>query len=221
MTSQSVVLLGGGLDSLAALEFALAEEEKRPVWLFHFLYGNTPVGPLKAVAAISEYYRIPLRVLNLYDELPSEYAEGLLHSGDGVSQYLPDRNLMLLALVSAWTKSKDKAALTTCYAGFSVGAPSIYDITPHFVAAMNAVYALDQQSYFRVRAPFVNSPKTVVLQYLLNCSSPIELTYTCYLGEKLQCGECVTCLRRIEAFRQLKVRDPVPYRAIIDWSMCA
>ena len=227
MAERSVVLLGGGLDSLAALEYSL--EFSRPVRLFHFAYGNVVIGPGYAAQQIADSYRIELQDIDLGVDwdgiLPTHYADGLLHSEDGVSQYLPDRNLLFLAVVSAWVKSEFRVpgklgTETVCYTGFSIGAPSIYDITPEFVTAINAVYALDRQVQFRVEAPFVTWNKAQVLQYLLEHGAPIELTYTCYLGEKIQCGECVTCVRRIEAFKELDLIDPVPYKAAIDWTGC-
>ena len=223
MTRQrSVVLLGGGLDSLAALEYSLSVQgdSTRPSRLFHFTYGNVTVGPVEAAWALSSYYHVSLELVDLGQVLPSDYAGGLLHSEDGVSQYLPDRNLVFLALVSAWVKSKWRSDVVVCYTGFSVGAPSIYDITPGFVSAMNALYALDRQAQFKVSAPFVAYNKAQVLQYLLTTRAPVELTYTCYLGERIQCGECVTCVRRIDAFKELGVVDPVPYRVAVDWNGC-
>ncbi len=226
----SVVLLGGGLDSLAALEFLynrllVSKNLGSLSCLFHFTYGNISIGPVEAVKAISEYYGLPLQLIDLSvsggaEILPQGYAEGLLHSEDGISQYLPDRNLIFLSLVSAWVKSdvRIRERGTICYTGFSIGAPSIYDITPSFLLAINKLYALDTQAYFRVAAPFVERHKAQVLDYLLSHSAPIELTYTCYLGKEIQCGACRTCLSRIAAFKELGKIDPVPYKVDIDWN---
>ena len=54
--------------------------------------------------------------------------------------------------------------------------------------------------------------KAGVVEWGLRLGVPYELTWSCYEGGDVQCGECGTCLDRKAAFAANGVEDPVPYR---------
>jgi len=85
------------------------------------------------------------------------------------------------------------------------------DCTPEFVGAMaNAIYI---GTYFTVRlfTPFLSSSKADIVTTGKKLGVPYELTWSCYKGDEVHCGECPTCRARKESFRAAGVDDPTIY----------
>jgi 7-cyano-7-deazaguanine synthase len=105
------------------------------------------------------------------------------------------------------------------------------DCTPEFLGAMaNAIYV---GSYHEVRLqfPLIWMSKADVCKRGLELGAPFHLTWSCYdpikgpfdgveRHEYLQCGQCPTCVERINAFRENGIIDPVPYYTLVDWTDC-
>jgi 7-cyano-7-deazaguanine synthase len=85
------------------------------------------------------------------------------------------------------------------------------DCTPEFIGAMYT--AIDIGTYHQVSliTPFSVNTKAEIVEQGFNLKVPMELTYSCYVGEKLHCGTCPTCVSRIEAFKQSGVEDKTEY----------
>ena len=54
--------------------------------------------------------------------------------------------------------------------------------------------------------------KTQLIEYALERGIPLEKTRTCFGGEEEACGTCGACVKRLDAFEYVKVKDPVKYR---------
>jgi 7-cyano-7-deazaguanine synthase len=69
-------------------------------------------------------------------------------------------------------------------------------------------------SYYkmRVKAPLQYMLKKDILEYGEKLDVPYELTYSCYKGEELHCGECPTCKARRKAFIEADIEDPTEYQ---------
>ena len=68
-----------------------------------------------------------------------------------------------------------------------------------------------------VHTPFVHLRKSEVVDQGLRLGVPYDLTHTCYEGTRPSCGRCDACAERIEAFKENKTTDPIPYAIDIDW----
>lgn len=45
----------------------------------------------------------------------------------------------------------------------------------------------------------------------LEIDAPLELSYSCYMGEEKHCGVCESCMRRKRAFIEANAEDVTEY----------
>jgi len=109
---------------------------------------------------------------------------------------VPFRNGIFASFLIGFAESKD---LDTIFLGIHAGDHRIYpDCTPEFAAAFsNLVYAYNKG--ILVETPFLNYDKKAIANIALSKGVPVDLTYSCYIGEDKPCGKCPTCIERIEA----------------------
>lgn len=87
------------------------------------------------------------------------------------------------------------------------------DCTPEFIGGMaNAIY-IGTYNKVRLRTPLLHYSKADVIREGTRLGVPFELTWSCYKGEDLHCGQCPTCLSRKEAFELNGLLDPTTYAA--------
>jgi len=48
----------------------------------------------------------------------------------------------------------------------------------------------------------------------------LKFTYSCYRGKRKSCGRCPSCEKRIRAFKEAGIVDPIEYEVPLDWSGC-
>jgi 7-cyano-7-deazaguanine synthase len=85
------------------------------------------------------------------------------------------------------------------------------DCTPEFIGAMaNAIYV---GTYYTVRlyTPIMWMSKAEVVRWGNELQVPFDMTWSCYKGGDLQCGECPTCISRHNAFLDAGIPDPTTY----------
>jgi len=232
---QAVVLHSGGMDSTTMLAMAIKEHKLEPseIMCLSILYGQKHHRELEAAKAVADYYGCESHVIELNHDLFTGGGSAIIGEGEvdmphltykeiaegeGVSPtYVPFRNGNLLS-----------AATAIALVG---GADSVYfgahaedargwaypDCTPEFIGAMaNAIYV---GSYHKVRllTPLEWMMKSDIARKGLDLDVPFELTWSCYEGGQFACGECPTCIERIEAFKVNAAEDPVEYAVAVDW----
>lgn len=76
-------------------------------------------------------------------------------------------------------------------------------------------------TYGKVRlvTPLQNYTKAQIVAELMDDVNyeVVNLTWSCYEGGDAHCGECPTCVARIQAFKDNDYADPVDYLIDIDW----
>jgi 7-cyano-7-deazaguanine synthase len=106
-----------------------------------------------------------------------------------------------------------------------IGASSIYigavaedssgypDCRPEFYAAFQQAITVGTkpETSISVRTPVINMRKAEIVLKGMELGAPLELTWSCYTGEREACGECDSCALRLKAFREANVPDPIPY----------
>lgn len=206
-----IFVLSGGLDSTAVLSLNLPEERSN-VRALAFSYGQRHVKELRSAEAVAAHYGIPLEVRDITGtlsggslmgdgEIPTgEYSEDTMYS-----TVVHGRNLLFASLAVAQARPGDRV-----FFGVHSGDHFIYgDCRPEFWEALNTATA---GAYgVEVVTPAVHLTKADLVRLSSAVGAPLELTWSCYKGEALQCGECSTCVERREAFTTAGVLDPTEY----------
>lgn len=124
---------------------------------------------------------------------------------------VPNRNMILLSLATAWAITTKSGCVA--YAPHA-GDHAIYpDCRPDFVKAMrNAISACDWNPPL-LMTPFITLTKAQIVKIGDEHGVPFAKTYSCYKGGEKHCGKCGTCTERREAFQLAKVNDPTEYLA--------
>jgi 7-cyano-7-deazaguanine synthase len=217
---KAIMLLSGGLDS-AVLLYHLLERG----YYVRCLTVNYGQRHWRELAAAEKLVRRLLRVdqnqidlsstLNLFGG--SSQTDNLIPVPEGHYEeesmkltVVPNRNMVLLSLATAWAVST-KSDLVA-YAAHR-GDHAIYpDCRPEFVDAMAHAVSLCDWHKVRLVVPFATMTKAEIVKEGARLGVPFELTYSCYKGGIEHCGKCGTCTERREAFQLAGVLDPAVYK---------
>lgn len=218
--NRALVVLSGGLDSCVALSLAMQQNDR--IQCVSFYYGQRHRKELDAASAIADFHGLVHRVQQIElgkggvlmhhgDEMPHATYEELKEAEGPSPTYVPYRNGTFLSLAASIALEQECA---TIYAGMhSEDAHNFAypDCTPEFIGAMqNAIYI---GTYFKVRlvCPFTYKSKADIVKLGIELGAPMHLSYSCYEGKETACGQCPTCVGRLEAFKANGVVDPIEY----------
>ena len=215
----SAEVLSGGLDS-SVLSYAL-KARGIPIKALTVLYGQRHSKEQGAASAIAGKLHIEHKILalpELKQLLGSQCAlvnddlqipEGHYEDESMQQTVVPNRNMILLSLATAWSVAMECAGVA--YAAHS-GDHAIYpDCRPEFAEALAAAIALCDDHPQHLLRPFVGLTKAQIVSIGARLGVPFGLTWSCYKGADVHCGRCGTCTERIEAFQLAGVPDPTMY----------
>ncbi len=125
------------------------------------------------------------------------------------STVVPNRNMILLSLATAWASSIQASSVS--YAAHA-GDHAIYpDCREEFAEALDrAIRLADWQEIYLYR-PFVCFTKADLVKRGNELKVPFHKTWSCYEGKEIHCGQCGTCIERREAFHLAGIKDATPY----------
>lgn len=221
MTEKSVVvLLSGGLDS-ATLLYAL-KSEGYDVHALSILYGQrhkkeitaakeiaASIGARHTISDITGIASIFSGSALTSSEIPVPHGH---YTDDSMKQtVVPNRNMVFLSLAGSLACSLK--AYGVAFAAHA-GDHTIYpDCRPAFAAAMQQAFASCDWNPPLLITPFIEKDKAAIVSIGVKLKVPYELTWSCYEGGEIHCGECGTCNERKEAFTNAGVTDPTRYKA--------
>lgn len=228
MNTKALVLSSGGVDSSTCLALAVEKFGAENVVALSLFYGQKHDKELQAASAVAKHYKVRHIQLDLQPifqysdcsllsgsdkEIPHEsYAEQLSETdGSPVSTYVPFRNGLFISAAASIALSCDCSVIYYGAHSDDATGNAYPDCSDDFNRAMNEAVWQGSGKQLHLEAPFVNSTKAEVVACGLRLGVPYELTWSCYEGGELPCGECGTCLDRIEAFRKNDVQDPLVY----------
>jgi 7-cyano-7-deazaguanine synthase len=220
-----VIGFSGGLDSTTLLGFYL--EQGYRVHCCFFSYGSKhELYEMEAIKNILTYYAerdcdITINQFDLKSTF-SYFKSNLLKSGGDIPDgnytdsimeqtIVPGRNMIMASIMAGFAESigVDLVAL-----GVHSGDAHIYpDCRIVFIKQLNLTVSLSTDYKVSIIAPFIYYKKHQILQMSLDFKIPVpyHLTRTCYKDQPVACGKCGACQERLEAFKSIKLKDPIAY----------
>ena len=212
---QAVVLVSGGMDSVAAL--CWARRTYADVWAVLIDYGQ-PNRDQEMAAAWRSCEALGVEGLRICisDSLPRGRGAGILHEvrdddgrTDGTSPaFIPARNLLFATSAAAhaavhWPNGS-YALVLGCNAQDAKRFP---DCHPTGLRGMGEVLRVCTAREVQVVAPWVDRTKAQIVQYTHADDLPlVARSWSCYRGSG-PCGRCSPCVLRAEAFAAAGVAD--------------
>lgn len=213
-----VALLSGGMDSTTLVEFY--HKQGHTIRCLAVDYGQRHRKELIYARNYCESRGIEFRVADLSKttylfagssqtsediEVPDgHYAEETMKL-----TVVPNRNMMMLSLATAWAVStKSELVAYAAHAGDHAIYP---DCRPVFVQRMRDAIAVCDWASIGLSAPFIAMSKSEIAQVGYEMKLDYSLTWSCYKGGEKHCGTCGTDVERKEAFRLAGIPDPTEY----------
>lgn len=213
-----VVLLSGGMDSTTALYETNIRYEVACALSFH--YGSKHNDREIPFAAFhSQKLGVPHCTIRL-DFIGESFKSDLLKSGGEIPRghyeepsmkktVVPFRNGIMLAVASGFAESTEASGLVIAA---HAGDHAIYpDCRENFMRAMADAIRLGTYAQIEVMRPFISMTKAEIVKRGEELGVDFSKTWSCYVGGKIHCGECGTCVERREAFLRAGVPDPTKY----------
>lgn len=217
MVRSFVALLSGGLDSTVA---AYAARKEGPVGVaLVFDYGQRAAKrEVEAAKQIAKRLGAKCRVIKL--PFLEEVTKTALVMNDKVIPQikmakLDDRSEAEKSAQDVWVPNRNGLFLNiaACVAegeGFSeivVGfnaeeAATFPDNSANFVDRVERCLELSTLSRPRLFVPTIGLNKTEIVRLGLSLDAPFGEVYSCYRGQKRQCGRCESCLRSMRAYEK-------------------
>ena len=224
---KAIVLASGGLDSTVAA--AVAKEEGWDLYLLTVVYGQRHQIEVSCARQIASWVRakdhkivtLDLRTLGgsvLVGEgdVPKNRSEQ--DRGEGIPvTYVPARNTVFLALALGFAETVQARSI---FIGANILDYSGYpDCRSEFLQAFQEVARLGTKMGVEGKAVEINAPllklgKPQIIQRGIDLGVPFESTHSCYEPDAVgvACGQCDSCLIRLEGFRHVGLEDPIPYQ---------
>lgn len=224
---KAVCLLSGGLDSATVL--AYAKSRGYQCHAISFSYGQRHERELESSLALADFFGVDRIVANLnIGELAksaltghSEIEKrGLEEISDEIpNTYVPSRNIIFLSVAASYAESIGAGhifigANAIDYSGYPDCRPEFFNA---FEAALNTGTKSGIEGGFRIHVPLQYLKKSEIIGLGTRLGVPYELTTSCYEGGEEACGECDSCMLRLQGFMEAGKADPVKYRNYPDF----
>jgi 7-cyano-7-deazaguanine synthase len=216
---KAVVLLSGGLDSSTCLYKAI--EDGYVPYALCFDYGQKHVKEVECsrriaekAGAIFKKLKIDLRQIGgsaLTDNIEVPMGREMEEiARDIPPTYVPARNTIFLSVALSFAEVIDAE---TIYMGANIiDSPGYPDTTPRYIEAYQELINVATKKTVRggkieIKAPLIRMSKKEIVQEAVRLKVPLELTWSCYLGEEVPCGQCDACRLRAKGFQEAGLAD--------------
>ena len=215
---EEIVVYSGGLDSTVLLSKVHAVNHN--VTALHFCYGQKHSDrELKAALEVCTLLNVPMKIIEL-DFLAWGFKSELLAAQGNIpaceynkedlkKTVVPFRNGIMLSIAAGIAASR---GVRSVYIGAHAGDHVIYpDCRPGFLFNMHTAIEYGTAMQVGLASPFYEKSKADIVKLGAGLSAPMDLSYSCYNGGAIHCGECATCRERREAFIEAGVPDLTEY----------
>jgi 7-cyano-7-deazaguanine synthase len=234
LKSQAVVLLSGGMDSCVSAAIARERHGAGNIALLHAGYGQrTAERERRAFAEIADFYAVRhgQRLVVQLDHFRAIGGSALTDRKIAVPEnelgaagpqgssipvtYVPFRNAHFLSVAVSWAEAIGAEAV---YIGAVAEDSSGYpDCRAEYYQVFQELVRVGTrpETHIEIRTPVIALKKSEIIRRGIELGAPLHLTWSCYQNEDRACGVCDSCLLRLAAFREARVRDPIAYRAAV------
>jgi 7-cyano-7-deazaguanine synthase len=215
------VLTSGGLDSAVLAAELAADNEVFPVYVqFGLAWEAVEQATLSAYlerlnhANVRPLKRLEAPVRSLYGDHWSTTGKDVPDAEAAIdADYLPGRNVLLLGVTAVWCSLQ---GINRIAIGSLLHNP-YPDATPEFFADYARLLSGALTHRIEVEAPYRGREKSDIIRE--HADLPLALTVTCIAPQAgpiasagpLQCGACLKCRERHDAFVEAGVPDPTRY----------
>jgi len=219
---KAVVSLSGGMDSCVCAALAARDYD---AYALHFSYGQrTEAKELASAQAVAkalgfkDFLHLKIDLFRqiggsaLTDESIAvpEVEEGGQIGADIPVTYVPFRNAHFLSAAVSWAevlgaKKIFIGAVEQDSSGYPDCRPAYYE------AFQQLIRTGTTEGDIEVSTPLIHMRKKQIVALGLELGAPLDLTWSCYSGEKFACGVCESCVLRLRAFEEAGTSDRIPY----------
>jgi 7-cyano-7-deazaguanine synthase len=223
---KAVCLLSGGMDS--AVTAAIAKKRGYEIYALSFDYGQRHKKELSCARMIALFLgakehrilKIDLRgiggsALTSCMDVPVGKDIAKIKANKEIPvTYVPARNTIMLSLALAYAEVVGGGAIfigANCvdYSGYP-------DCRPEYFKKFQEMTDLATKrtvggKKINIETPIIRLDKAGIVKKGLELGVPFENTWSCYLGGRLACGKCDSCVLRLNGFMESGVIDPVRY----------
>lgn len=206
---KSIILLSGGLDSLACL--AVTREKYNCELAITFDYGQKALAKeIEASKKICDFYNVEHKIIKL--DFLKEITQTALVSDKEVPQdydmkavWVPNRNGLFLNIAGSFADSYG-------YNYIIIGAnkeegKTFPDNTLEFAKRVESEFEFSTLIQPKILIPLIDMDKEEIVKTVIDLKAPLELVHSCYLGGDKNCGKCESCLHLIEALKKNDAKD--------------
>jgi 7-cyano-7-deazaguanine synthase len=209
----AISILSGGLDSTVATAYLT---EKYEIHAITFDYGQRSADKeIEAAQAITNSMNMEHTIIKLPwlkklggsalttdNEVPSlkiDQLDDMDVCGDTAHKvWVPGRNIVFTAIATSFAEALGANVIITGWDHEE--AVTFPDNSKDFLEAFNQVLKIGSIQDIQIEAPLINFDKKEIVELGLRINAPLELSYSCYMGQEEPCGVCESCLRRQRAF---------------------
>jgi 7-cyano-7-deazaguanine synthase len=229
MKKVAIVLCSGGLDSVTTAHYVSEKLGYDNLIFLFFNYGQKSLTAERTCAKLCAK-----KLEGKFDEVKLDWLgkiSGSLINKKGVVKklsmkdlkdtkkesekyYVPCRNTIFLthalALAeSIFVKSNKESDI---FVGFKCeGNESYPDTTKEFVKEMSKLGKIGCSGNFEIKAPLISKDKEDIVLLGKKLGVDFRETFSCYVGKKKHCGECLACRLRQAGFHWAGVEDETNY----------
>jgi len=217
-----IVLVSGGMDSLATA--AIANVEYSKMAFLHLNYGQkTEKKELECFEKICDFYKIKKEYRKVIDisflsqiggsSLTDQNIEVKNYKGESheiPDSYVPFRNTHIVSMSVSWAEviGAKKIFIGAVFEDSS-GYP---DCRPSYYKALNELIKQGTKNGdIEVITPVIFMKKDEIVKKTIELGAPIEFTWSCYKRSDKACGECDSCALRLRGFQKAGLEDPIEY----------
>jgi len=220
----AVCLLSGGMDSCVAA--TITKQKGYELYLLSIDYGQVFQRELNSAKQIGRFLNPKKHIffsMKDFKKLSKSGFTSLKLQSSGV-MYPPARDPVNILIASAWLESLMLEYIKNIEDAIVVIGINKYDslVNPDcgkiVYRKLNEFFKISTKvswhykKPFRLETPLIDLQKPEIIKLGIKINAPLHLTWSCYKGKKLACGNCDACRVRLKAFREAHEIDPVKYK---------